>query len=172
MKGWAAKAACLREAHFSHFPSTIAAPLLGNCRVGEAAPPGPVDAEPATNQWCLGTINPTGLSGKAKTCDQLQAGICAVSESHLSTRGIPRFAAELKSCQNKFRFYPGPPALTQSNSVFAAAGKQTGVGFLSSVPTRPLNFGWNHELFATARVHAATRRPSMDRWSSRLWSVH
>eukprot|EP00438_Fugacium_kawagutii_P016457 Skav207247 [mRNA] locus=scaffold523:668809:674034:- [translate_table: standard] len=122
-------------------------------RVGEAAVPGP--GEP-TKTWHLGTINPTGLASKGKLTDDLPPGIFAVSETHLSDRGLPRFKAELKASGSKFKYYPGSPAPLQSCSPFAVAGVQTGVGFLSSLPTRPICFGWDPELYASGRIHAAT----------------
>ena len=124
-------------------------------RVGEAKVPGPpkhVD----TPTWAIGAINPTGLAGKAILFNDLTEGIYAISESHLPTRGRVRFSQELSFAKSKFQYTAGPDAPLKVNNVRSVGGKHTGVGFLSSFPCRPLLQGWKPELYATARLHAAT----------------
>eukprot|EP00438_Fugacium_kawagutii_P026365 Skav206086 [mRNA] locus=scaffold2150:94795:105168:+ [translate_table: standard] len=68
--------------------------------------PGPTHCEQEPT-WQLGAINPSGLSGKGSTCKQLGHGIFAVSETQLSSRGIPRFRRELEAVGSKFHYVPG-----------------------------------------------------------------
>ena len=45
--------------------------MFGQCRIGEAAHPGPSQ----TAQWNLGAVNPTGLSGKASILNSFDQGV-------------------------------------------------------------------------------------------------
>ena len=82
-------------------------------------------------------------------------GVYGVSESHLTAPGIARFRAELAQTGSKFKLSHGAPAPTKTASVLSTGGKHTGVGFLSSYPTRPIVVGWDKELWDTSRIHAA-----------------
>eukprot|EP00438_Fugacium_kawagutii_P011445 Skav223455 [mRNA] locus=scaffold184:98175:103062:- [translate_table: standard] len=117
--------------------------------------PGPTHCEQEPT-WQLGAINPSGLSGKGSTCKQLGHGIFAVSETQLSSRGIPRFRRELEAVGSKFHYVPGAAAPLKYQSLRAIAGTHTGVGFLSSFPFRSINHGWNEEMRQSGRIHAAT----------------
>lgn len=124
-------------------------------RIGEAAVPGPPETEPEQT-WCLGTINPTGVAGKASLFNQLGEGIYAVAETQLSARGRPRFQAELQASRSKFRMVAGADAPLKYDSLRSIAGAHTGVGFLTTFPVRSIQHGWTTELHTTGRVHAAT----------------
>lgn len=120
-------------------------------RVGEAAVPGPVEVP----CWGLGSTNPTGIAGKASQYKDLPDGIYAVSESHLSARGRSRFARELHGQSSRFKFCGGYDAPLKRQSILSVGGKHTGVGFMSTYPTRSIACGWNDELYQSSRIHAA-----------------
>ena len=103
----------------------------------------------------LGAINPTGLAGKSAQCSSLERGVYSVSESQLTAVGVTRFATELRCANSPFKFCPGAPAPHKSKSIMSTGGRHTGVGFLSSCPTRAIRNGWNQEFFETGRCAAA-----------------
>ena len=119
-------------------------------RVGEATNPGP------DNTWTLGVVNPTGIGGKGYQCSKLSSGVFGVSESHLTRPGLNRFRQELRSCSSSFSYLAGHPAPFKQRGIGCIGGKNTGVGFLSTVPSRALDCEWNQELFETSRVQAAS----------------
>lgn len=119
-------------------------------RVGEATNPGP------DNTWTLGVVNPTGIGGKGYQCSKLSSGVFGVSESHLTRPGLNRFRQELRSCSSSFSYLAGRPAPFKQRGIGCIGGKNTGVGFLSTVPSRALDCEWNQELFETSRVQAAS----------------
>ena len=121
-------------------------------RVGEASKPGP----PPSHPWVIGAINPTGLAGKAQQFKDMPPGIYAVSETHLSQRGQARFREEIHHAKLDMKLFPGFPAPLKKDSIHAVGGKHTGVAFLTSFPTRPIVSGWDQELYATSRIHAAS----------------
>lgn len=117
--------------------------LFSSCRVGEALHPGP---------WGIGAINPTGLASKADIVVQQVPGIFAVSETHLTNVGAVRFRQELKQQSKEVYFVPGAGAPPKSNSLTSTGGKHTGVGFVSSYPSRGFAGQWPAEVWDTARV--------------------
>ena len=119
-------------------------------RVGEATNPGP------EKSLTLGVINPNGIAGKGFQCNQLSPGIYGVSESHLTQPGLNRFRQELRSNQSSFSYLAGYPAPFKQRGMGCIGGKNTGVGFLSAVPSRILDCEWDSELFATSRIQAAS----------------
>ena len=119
-------------------------------RVGEATNPGPVES------LTLGVINPNGIAGKGYQCNLLSPGIYGVSESHLTKPGLNRFRQELRANKSKFTFCAGYPAPFKQKGVGCIGGKNTGVGFLTAVPSRVLDCEWNKVLFETSRVQAAS----------------
>ena len=132
-----------------------ARPYVNRQRLGEAEVPGPsMTQEP--DQWAIGSINPTGMAGKAVLFTDLPDGIYAVSETHLTTRGKTRFKQELWHAKSKFHITTGYDAPYKKSNIRAVGGKHTGVGFMSTYPCRPLKAGWNEELFQSSRLHAAT----------------
>lgn len=123
-------------------------------RVGEAAVPGP--SATSNGKWSLGTINPSGVSGKAAVLNSLSPGIYALSETQLSSRSLPRFKQELEGCRSKFKLSTGAAAPLKHKSIRAVAGAHTGVGFLTTFPSRAVKYGWQPELYESGRIHAAT----------------
>ena len=107
---------------------------------------------PGPQLWRISSCNPTGLSGKAAEFSSLGPGIVAVSETHLTTQGIIRFNKELKGTKSPFALLHGPPVPYRSNATTSCGGKQTGVGFLSTCPARPINKGWSDEVVESCRV--------------------
>ena len=122
-------------------------------RVGEASKPGPASDKMA---WVIGAVNPTGLAGKAQQFRDMPSGIYAVSETHLSERSQARFREELHYSKVDLKLYPGYRAPLKKDSLHSVGGKHTGVAFLTSFPTRPIVSGWDPELYATSRIHAAS----------------
>ncbi|CAE7816157.1 Pol [Symbiodinium sp. CCMP2592] len=115
--------------------------LLASFRFGEASHPGPGPSrapDEADDCFVLGAFNPTGLNGKHGIVSELPRGIHAVSESHLTARGLGLFRNGLHHAGNFFRYLPGPPAPCRARS--AVTGDYTGVGFLSSVPCQVASF--------------------------------
>ena len=117
--------------------------IFGSCRVGEALHPGP---------WSIGAINPTGLASKADVVVSQLPGVFAVSETHLTCTGVARFRQELKQQQGEVFFVHGAGAPPKSNSLTSTGGKHTGVGFVSSYPSRSYAGNWQSEVWQTARV--------------------
>ena len=121
---------------------------LSSFRFGEASHPGP-------STFALGSLNATGLQGKHGIVAQLSDGLYAASETHLTSRGVAEFNKGLFFAQSPFKLLPGAPAKPRHNSAFV--GDYTGVGFLSSVPTRAACHSWHPNVLDTARlqvVHA------------------
>ena len=119
-------------------------------RIGEAQNPGP------DSSIALGVFNPTGLASKAQQCKSLPVGIYGASETHLTTPGVHRFRQELRGVQSPFSFCPGAPAPFKRSGLGCIGGKNVGVGFLSTEPSRPFECEWNNEKFASARIQAAS----------------
>ena len=95
------------------------------------------------------------VQGKHGIVAQLSNGLYAASETHLTSRGVAEFNKGLFFAQSPFKLLPGAPAKPRHNSAFV--GDYTGVGFLSSVPTRAACHSWHPDVFDTARfqvVHA------------------
>ena len=122
--------------------------FFATVRFGEAAHPGPAD-------FVIGALNATGLQGKHSVVSQLPAGLYAASETHLTPRGVTEFNKGLHFAQSGHRLVPGHPARHRARSAFV--GDYTGVGFISSVPTRTACHAWHPDVYSTARlqvVHA------------------
>ena len=96
-------------------------------RAGEAAHPGPA-------HFTLGAFNPTGLGTKQGVVAQLPPGVYAVSETHLSTRGVNDFRMGLRLSNSSFSLLHGFPAPLRAHS--SVIGSYTGVGFVSTYPAR------------------------------------
>ena len=120
--------------------------VFGQLRVGEASNPGP---------WGLGAVNPTGLASKASFFEHFDPGVYAVSETHLTNSSIARFRGELKSSKVPFELKHGPPAPTKSDSWSSTGGRHTGVGFLSSFPSRSVMGTWDQSVVESVRAYAA-----------------
>ena len=113
-------------------------------RYGEAIHPGP--------GFALGSINPSGLLGKAQLLNSLPEGCYGVCESHLSRLGIQQFRNELKAHHCPFRFVSTAPAPLIREAVGVIGGKSTGVGLLTSFPARNLPFDIPEHTQHEARV--------------------
>ena len=107
--------------------------LLLSFRFGEAANPGPI----------IGTVNPTGLLGKAATINQLPTGVYSICESHLSAIGLHQFRRELAIHGSQMRYFSSSNAPLIRSSVGVIGGRSTGVGFLSSHPGRNIPTTWD-----------------------------
>ena len=120
-------------------------------RIGEASNPGPADQHPGL---ILGAINPTGLPNKSASLLELPSSrqsIWGVSESHLTRPGLVKFKKELAFRKLDLQFHPGAPVPMRSQVCSAIGGKQLGVGFLSSVPSKPLQPTWPNSVWEEAR---------------------
>lgn len=109
-------------------------------RVGEALNPGPC----SETQFCLGSFNPSGLNHKAQyVSTHLNFGdVWAVSETHLTIRGMQSFRKSLQFHSSKFKYcYGGHPV-----SQFGTNGSWKGVAILSAHPTRVLPQSWLQKL--------------------------
>ena len=129
---------------------TMLGAFVASYRIGEAQNPGP------DSSIALGVINPSGLASKAIQCKALPAGIFGVSETHLTTPGVHRFRQELRGVQSHFSFCPGAPAPFKRSGLGCIGGKNVGVGFLSTEPSRALECEWSNEKFASSRIQAAS----------------
>ena len=124
--------------------------LMCCIRFGEAQNPGPKEAFFPL----VGTFNSSGLLGKGKLAESLPAGAWGATETHLSQPGLIQFRDELKYLCSRRRYLAGAPAPPLSNSLSCNGGKATGVGLLSSYPSRTLSTQWPAHLSDTARIHA------------------
>ena len=115
-------------------------------RFGEAAHPGP--------GFTIGTFNPTGLGAKHGVVAQLEPGIYAVTETHLTHRGLQDFRTGLKLGGTSFSFCHGHAVQPRARS--PATGAYQGVGFLSSFPSRVVAQSWPPEIYQTSRVQVAS----------------
>ena len=115
-------------------------------RFGEAIHPGP--------NFTFGTLNPSGLMGKANLLSFLPQGCFGVCESHLSRLGTQQFRNELKAHQSQFNFVSTAPAPLIRQAVGVIGGKCTGVGLLSSFPARNLPCNFPENIQHEARVQA------------------
>eukprot|EP00438_Fugacium_kawagutii_P029787 Skav227160 [mRNA] locus=scaffold502:175705:180465:- [translate_table: standard] len=75
-------------------------------------------------------------------------GLC---ETHLSAQGISKFNKGLKLRKSRFSFHPGAPAPLRVSTASAIGGKQTGTGFLTTLPSRRLQPTWPADKWEEAR---------------------
>ena len=125
--------------------------LVSQCRVGEAANPGPLQ----DTGFTLGAFNPSGLASKASlVCNQMSHGdVWAVSETHLCPQSLRAFRAGLSFERSDFTCvsgFPAPPRLTA-----CSAGTWKGVAVLSKHPVRKVMAGWPKQVEQSSRVVAA-----------------
>ena len=124
-------------------------------RVGEAKVPGPASSSASQDpvQWTLGVVNPTGLQGKEESTLDLEPGLWAVSETHLTELGIHRFRKGLLRVKSPFSsFVPGAPLPNRPHSQHV--GTFSGVGLLASFPSRALPQCWGEDPVSTGRIQA------------------
>eukprot|EP00438_Fugacium_kawagutii_P016496 Skav221152 [mRNA] locus=scaffold2925:187181:196674:+ [translate_table: standard] len=115
--------------------------FVTSMRIGEANNPGPI----------FGSFNATGLMSKSGVIKTMPSGTYAVQETHLSSRGIPRFKQELRWSDSGYHMCHGHPAPLQSDTPSAIGGRCTGVATLSTCPTRVLGHDWTSQEFQTSR---------------------
>ena len=131
-------------------------------RQGEATNPGPCEDKPGL---VIGSINPTGLMHKSAFFSELPASehaIWGASETHLTQQGVNKFKAELKFNKSEFN-YPGAPVPHLSSAPSSLGGKQTGVGFFATMPTKPIANSWPKEIQTSCRLLSHTFR-YCDQW--------
>ena len=133
---------CLRSDFFCIFLCAF----VCSFRVGEASVPGPV----------IGVMNPTGLTGKGSEVNNLPHGTWCISETHLTCQGIQRFKQELAWCNSPFKLCHSLPAPPKNESSRTIGGKHTGVGLVSTYPTRSITHMWSESDFGTARCHVGS----------------
>lgn len=104
----------------------------------------------------IGVMNPTGLTGKGSLVNKLPSGTWCTSETHLTSQGIQRFKQELVWCNSSFKLCHSIPAPPKNDSSRTVGGKHTGVGLISSFPTRTVSHMWKDTDFATARCHVGS----------------
>ena len=114
-------------------------------RFGEALHPGP--------SFSIGAFNPTGLGSKHGVVAHLDPGVYAVTETHLTSRGIQDFKTGLKFAGAPFHLLHGQAAPPRQRS--PVTGSYTGAGFVSSFPGRVVAQAWPAEVYQTARVQVA-----------------
>ena len=111
--------------------------MFTSLRIGEASHPGPANSQGCT---VLGTMNLTGLRGKAHLIQQLpNAGgqsVWGVSETHLTGPGTRKFREELRYQAPGYQFRGGHPVPFKTAGTHAIGGKSKGVGFLTTAPSR------------------------------------
>lgn len=119
--------------------------MLLSFRFGEATNPGPI----------IGSVNPTGLLGKAAIVHQLPFGVYSICESHLTAAGLCQFRKELAAQGNQMRYFSSSNAPLIRSAVGVIGGKSTGVGFLSNYPGRNLPTQWDNDVLQEARTHVS-----------------
>ena len=118
-------------------------------RVGEARVPGP-DAP-----WKLGICNPSGLQGKHHILSSIDAGVVAVSETHLTKVARRNLAMSFRSTNSKFKHVlTGAPLLPRSDA--SDAGSWSGVAFTSAYPCRSLAVAWPPDIYETSRIQLSS----------------
>lgn len=114
-----------------------------SCSLGEASNPGPDQGN-----LLLGAANPTGLLGKGHVFASLPRAhhtIWAVSETHLTVPGAAKFSQELKIHKTGFQAQIGKKVPAKSQAITAIGEKQSGVGFITDRPNRPLHPTWTND---------------------------
>ena len=130
--------------------------LLQVFRYGEALHPGP-----SCQGFVLGLLNPTGLYNKAELVNQLPQGTHGtawiVSETHLTQTGCAQFKKSLLLSKSPYKLVHGeyvPPKYSHQSQL-AVRGKERGVGFLTTTPSRSLMHDWPRQVTQQQRCHVA-----------------
>ena len=135
--------------HSARVPRRIVCKLLvgfvamNNCRIGEAAVPGPP-------VWALGVCNPSGLGYKGHLLDP-QVDVWTVCETHLSAGSFRQFVATLRVDQSPFKWCV-PGAHVPCRSTTSDVGAWSGVAVISKWPTRALLCDWPIALWSSSRL--------------------
>lgn len=126
-------------------------------RVGEACVPGPtpggssIGSVGARATFRLGVCNANGVSEKISELYGLNLDLLAVSETHLTDRGLRFFRAQLKVQAPSARwFVHGQPVCPRG--VVSDTGKFSGVGLMSRWPAHSLPHDWEPVVYSTGRL--------------------
>ena len=120
-----------------------------NCRIGEAAVPGP-----EVPVWKLGVCNPSGLMNKGHLLDS-HVDCWVVCETHLSAVSYRNFRSGLRAEGSEFRWMV-PGAHVPCRSTVSSIGAWSGVAVVSQWPSRSVPFDWPCEVHASSRILCAT----------------
>lgn len=126
--------------------------LVSGVRYGEALHPGP-SSKVAQGDFCIGSLNPSGLAGKSQVINQYlnHCDILTIAETHLSTRSASSFRRGLRVTQSQYRYFiTGHPVPARAHS--QSSGGWKGVAALSKYPTRALPVPWEPDICASSRV--------------------
>lgn len=135
-------------------------------RLGEAAVPGPVSDPIASPDWflphtpdfCIGTMNPSGITNKLDLFGLFPPGWWHVAETQASQYQQCLFQQKLGAiarAQNRvLRSCLGAPAPLRAGSDHA--GSWTGVLSFGDCPLRGVPMNWPHGEFASGRICVAT----------------
>ncbi len=120
-----------------------------NCRIGEAAVPGP-----SVDVWKLGVCNPSGLMNKGHLLDP-QVDCWVACETHLSNVSYRIFRSGLVADGSAFRWMV-PGAHVPCRSTVSSIGAWSGVAMISQWPARSLPFDWSPAVQASGRILCST----------------
>ena len=127
-------------------------------RVGEACVPGPtpgglsIGSVGARATFRFGVCNANGVSDKISELYGLDLDLLAVSETHLTDRGLRFFRSQLKVQAPSARwFVHGQPVCPRG--VVSDTGKFSGVGLMSRWPAHSLPHDWEPVVYSTGRLH-------------------
>ena len=142
--------------------------LCLQCRIGEAAVPGPADTSPEQPDWLLpdqptwvlGTGNPGGINNKLDALNHFGSGWFHLAETHASRFQQSKFQSHMKQVaarqQRQIRTCVGALAPLRSGSV--TAGAWTGVLNFADCPLRQVPVQWPHGEYESGRVMLTAAR--------------
>ena len=123
--------------------------LLCQCRIGEAAVPGPPPPV-----WSLGVCNPSGLLNKGHLLDP-RVDCWIVCETHLTQASCHAFRSGLRADGSSFKwFVSGAPV--KCRSTVSAVGAWSGVAMVSKWPARALPVDWPRAVHDSSRLLCST----------------
>ena len=123
--------------------------VLSLFRIGEAQVPGP-DAP-----LKIGICNPSGLQGKHHILSSIDAGVVAISETHLTQVARRNLASSFRSTNSRYKHVlTGAPLLPRAES--SDAGSWSGVAFASAHPCRSLAVAWPPDVHETGRIQLSS----------------
>lgn len=149
--------------------------LLWFCsfRVGEAKVPGPcgfgsndcfgfdcaLADDDTADTLIVGTMNPSGIAGKANLMKQFPAGWWSVTETQAADAQLRSFGHLMRRRDDdacSFSVLSGAPAPCRPGSM--ASGTWTGVLQFSTTPMRPVVMEWPRNVWESGRVMMAVSR--------------
>ena len=122
---------------------------VSNCRIGEAAVPGPT-----LPFWSIGVCNPSGLMNKGHLLDS-KVDCWMVCETHLSQSSYHRFLSGLRAEGSNFKWCV-PGAHVPCRSTISSIGAWSGVAVVSQWPARALPVDWPDAVHASSRLVCST----------------